>query len=163
MPPTDRSSLSVNRKVLPLTPQHQPLPWPDYTLLLHSPWPRGVLRLPAVLWLCVHCGVLAGHWATGKEPGGSTRAGGWRQHAGKLLRQRLGIFKRTKVDLRPSRQSRLQVSDSEALIPWIGSPDMGSPAQHKEISRCSICSFSRLFAQTCSRSLLPLLRKPLPC
>ena len=32
MPPTDRSSLSVNRKVLPLTPQHQPLPWPDYTL-----------------------------------------------------------------------------------------------------------------------------------
>ena len=133
MPPTDRSPLSVNSKV----PFDSPAPTPSLTWLhslLHSPWPRGVLRLPAVL--TVHSLQSAGGcWATGRggyhEPGGRVRAGGWRQHAGKLLRPGLGIFKRRKVDLRPSRQSRLQVSDSEALIPWIGSPDVGSPAEHE--------------------------------
>ena len=133
MPPTDRSPLSVNSKV----PFDSPAPTPSLTWL-HSP------TLPMTTWspqapccpLTVHSLRSAGRcWATGSggyhEPGWRVRAGGWRQHARKLLRPGLGIFKRRKVDLRPSRQSRLQVSDSEALIPWIGSPDVGSPAEHE--------------------------------
>lgn len=91
--------------------------------------------------LSSHCAFTVGCWRLLShrqggyhEPGGRARAGGWRQHARKLLRPGLGIFKRWKVDLRPSKQSRLQVSDSEALIPWIGSPDVGSPAEHEGIT-----------------------------
>ena len=57
-----------------------------------------------------------------QESGGST--------AGRLLSQALGILRGGRSTQRPSKQSRLQVSGSEALVTLIGSPDVGSPADH---------------------------------
>lgn len=66
MPPTDWSSLPVNRKVLPLTPQHVN-PFPDLTTLsptlLVTMWSPQALCSP----LTVHSLWSAGsHWATGR-------------------------------------------------------------------------------------------------
>lgn len=63
--------------------------------------------------------------------GGRARAGAGRQGGRKAPQSGAGSIQRRKAAQKPSRQSRQQVSDSKALITWIGSPDVGSPAEHQ--------------------------------
>lgn len=119
---TDWASLSVNSTVLSLTRQHaETHPWLGYTLS----WPPlTILVSCSLLWIC---SVLEGHW-TAEQGRDTWITGGWRQEGRKA---KIGSSVRGwEYSEKESRsrgpefktEQREQVSESEALIMWIGSP-----------------------------------------